>query len=68
MHVIADNMIITADDEKEHTEILHKVMDRAKELNIKLFLACLVFLIRKVIKFRLNSNLTHSNQTFYYLI
>lgn len=35
VHVIADDMIIAAIDEKEHTEILHKVMDRAKELNIK---------------------------------
>lgn len=30
VHVIADDMIIAAADEKEHTEILHKVMDRAK--------------------------------------
>lgn len=35
VHVIADDMIIAAVDEKEHTEILHKVMVRAKELNIK---------------------------------
>lgn len=35
MHVIADDLILEVDYEKEHTEILHKVMDRAKELNIK---------------------------------
>ncbi|RXN36321.1 Transposon Ty3-I Gag-Pol [Labeo rohita] len=33
VHVIVGDMIIAAVDEKEHTEILHKVMDRAKELN-----------------------------------
>lgn len=33
--MIADDLILEVDYEKEHTEILHKVMDRAKELNIK---------------------------------
>ncbi|KAL0175064.1 hypothetical protein M9458_031032, partial [Cirrhinus mrigala] len=35
VHVIAGDMVIAAVDEKEHTEILHKVMDRAKKSNIK---------------------------------
>lgn len=35
VHIIADDMIIAAASEHEHDEILHKVMERAKEANVK---------------------------------
>ncbi|KAK7879228.1 hypothetical protein WMY93_033987 [Mugilogobius chulae] len=35
VHIIADDMIIAASTEKEHDEILDKVMTRAKEANVK---------------------------------
>lgn len=35
VHIIADDMIIAAATEKEHDEILHKVMTRAKDANVK---------------------------------
>lgn len=35
VHVIAGDMIIAAVDEKKHTEMIHKVIKRAKEVNLK---------------------------------
>lgn len=35
MHIIADEMIISASSEQEHDEILRQVMERAKKSNVK---------------------------------
>uniref|UniRef100_A0AAV2MQ74 ribonuclease H n=1 Tax=Knipowitschia caucasica TaxID=637954 RepID=A0AAV2MQ74_KNICA len=35
VHIIADDMITAASTEQEHDEILHNVMTRAKEANVK---------------------------------
>lgn len=34
VHIIADDMIIAAASEHEHDEILHKVMEKAKAVNV----------------------------------
>lgn len=48
VHVIAGDMIIAAVDEKKHTEIIHKVIKRAKEINLKFNAANIQYKVTKV--------------------
>lgn len=48
VHVIADDMIIAAATEKEHNEIIQKVMARAKEANVKFNKEKIQYMVRSV--------------------